>query len=114
MLIMLSLASAKILVDGVDLAAVDAHYIKLKVGYFGWFKTHACAYIDYGQEGKRVVVDENGKTRAFVSRIDILNTFYKNGWEINSVVSEPNSSLKDSVVTVQTETYFILERAGDK
>lgn len=114
-LLLLSLASAKILVNGVDLANVDAHYIELKVGY-GW-GSKAYAYVNYGQEDKskkHIVVDDNGKKLAFISRVDILNTFYKNGWEITSVVSEPYSSTKDSTITINTKTYYILDRIGDK
>ena len=55
-----------------------------------------------------VVVDENGKKRAFKSRIDILNTFYKNGWEVNSAITEPKGGADSSAVSGYT--YYLLEK----
>ena len=112
-LVWLSLASAAILVDGVDLADIDAHYIKLDF-VLGW-GNKIYTYVDYGQGGKYTkhkVIDENGKARAFKSKIEVLNTFYKNAWEVNSVITEPKGGADSSAVSGYT--YYLLERRDEK
>ncbi|MFA6619017.1 MAG: hypothetical protein WCT23_08125 [Candidatus Neomarinimicrobiota bacterium] len=111
--VLFSLASAEILVMGVDLDTVDKHYIRLSIG--GGFINKIFAYVDYGQAGRdrhHVVIEEEGNKREFNSEIQILNLFYEHGWEIKAAITEPSGGSDGS--SVYGDTYYILERMDEK
>ena len=113
LIILLSIASAKILVHGNDLADIDEHYIKMNVSVSSGPKYYA--YVDYGQDAPahyRYVQNEKGQKRCFDSEVDILNVFYVNGWEIKTAITEPSGGADGC--SVSGDTYYILERIDDK
>jgi len=107
--VLISLASAQILVHGNDLADIDQHYIKMEV--HETFGSKYYAYVDYGQDAPtryRFVQNGKGEKRCFDSEVEILNVFYENGWEIKAAVTEPYGGSDGS--SISGETYYILER----
>lgn len=114
LLVLLSIASAKIMVQGVDLSQIDEHYIWLDINY-GFKSKCYFAYVNYGQEAKfrdKVALNENGYKWEFNSTVDVLNTFYKNGWELKTAITRPSGGGDDS--SVSSYTYYILERKDEK
>ena len=88
LLLLFSIASAEILVMGVDLDVVEKHYIKVDIA--GILGTKLYAYVDYGQGGLsryHVVINRTGGKRVFESEIDVLNVFYENGWQIKAAIT---------------------------
>ena len=112
-LTLFSIASAEILVMGVDLDTIDKHYIQLSVS--GGFTGKVYAYVDYGQGGldrNHAVISRSGGKQKFDSTIDILNHFYDHGWELKAAVSEPYGGSDGS--SVNADTYYILEQMDKK
>lgn len=113
--ILLSLFSktfATIYLRGIDLNEQSAHYIKVNIEYR---LAKTAVYVDYGQneyERFHRVTDENGEKRYFISTADVLNTFYSEGWELKTVVSETQGGAEGAAI--HTDTYYIFERMGDK
>ena len=113
LLLLFSIASAEILVMGVDLDVVEKHYIKVDIA--GTLGTKLYAYVDYGQGGlsrNHVVINRTGGKRVFESEIDVLNLFYENGWQIKAAITEPSGGSDGS--SVYGNTYYILERIDKK
>jgi hypothetical protein len=113
LVVMLSLASAEILVMGVDLDVVEKHYIRVNIA--GSLGTKLYVYVDYGQGGlsrNHVVINRTGGKRVFESEIDVLNLFYENGWEIKTAITEPSGGSEGS--SISGDTYYILERMDRK
>lgn len=116
LLALFTIASASILVKGIDLADIEEHYITLDIKY-GFKSKQYYAYVNYGQDvikyRDRIVVDENGDNRVFNSTIKVLNTFYKNGWEIKTAITKTSGGGNDNS-SISSDTYYILERRDDK
>ena len=116
LLALFTIASASILVKGIDLADIEEHYITLDIKY-GFKSIQYYAYVNYGQDvikyRDRIVVDENGDNRVFNSTIKVLNTFYKNGWEIKTAITKTSGGGNDNS-SISSDTYYILERRDDK
>ncbi len=113
LLVMFSLASAEILVMGVDLDTIEKHYIKVSIG--AGFTTKIFAYVDYGQGGlarNHAVISRSGGKMKFDSEIHVLNHFYDHGWELKAAVSEPHGGSGES--SISANTYYILERMDKK
>ena len=103
---------ADIYVNGVDLDSTEVHYLKVEIEY-NLGKT--IAYVDYGQEESlrhRRVTDKNSEKRYFNSVADVLNTFYKNAWEIEEVFTVPSGGSDNS--SIYGTTYYIFERMTNK
>lgn len=95
-------------INSVPLKDIQTEYIKVN---FSWKNSKAMmARIDYGQESQtsgfkytNQLKDESGEPILFNSKMDILNYFFDNGYELFQAVEE---AFKDS----GSSTYLILRK----
>ena len=112
LLLVFSNAFATIYLRGIDLNEQSAHYIRVNIEYR---LDKTAVYVDHGQneyERFRRVTDEKGEKRYFVSTADVLNTFYDEGWELKTVVTETSGGSEGAAI--HTDTHYIFERMKDK
>ena len=88
-------AMAQIYVNGKDINSMDIQYIEIEIETFS-LRAESRVLVDYGQEIRTmgfkyaIVTDKRGsdETLLFYSKVEALNWFYKNGWEIKQAFNQ--------------------------